>query len=491
MIRGKRLLPKASWCSPNDARSTVVFSVAAALLVVATTVFLSRSAAATPSAETFDDTYANTVSSTNISSDGSPDRITWNGGEWYLHGANLPWYNWGCDFGCGRSGGVLQSAAVIGNRLAGDFNNVRWWVFPGDDPWQLSNMSATYADFDRALELAEEHDVYYTFTLFSSPTAVDLNNPERVVQALTPLFQRYGDHPRILSWEVFNEPEFAVWSNEVSEAAIVAFTRQVVDAIHEHTASYATVGHAMLDGIAMWDSVDLDYHQPHWYDYMESGNWCALCTTAAELRSRYGTDKPIVIGEFYAGSEVDAEDYLQQFYDRGYAGAWAWSLFPERTDDGMRIDERAVARFVATHGDIGPTSNGGAPSEPSPTMTPTPTPTSTPSPTPSSTPTPTATPTPPVGGDELVWSTSARAGQRVVRPGSSISVEARVGADGPARALIDLEVYGPTGEKVSQEWWDNREFAAGHPRSFTKQLTLPKNARRGTYTVKIGIFGPN
>ncbi|MDZ7726974.1 MAG: hypothetical protein U5Q44_01560 [Dehalococcoidia bacterium] len=215
------------------------------------------------------------------------DRLAWEGQEWYLHGANLPWYNWGCDFGCGSSGGVVENSSTIGSRLDGNFNNVRWWTFPGD-PWQLDNIQATYADFDRALELAEQHDIYYTFTLFSSPAEVNLDDPHAVAEQLAPLLQRYGDHPRILSWEVFNEPEFAVWNGEVDEAATVEFTRVIVDAIHQYTHSYAGVGHAILDGIPMWDSVDLDYFQPHWYDYMSSG--VSGVPSAPPLpRSRNGT----------------------------------------------------------------------------------------------------------------------------------------------------------------------------------------------------------
>ncbi len=33
-------------------------------------------------------------------------RITWESRQWYLHGANVPWFNWGCDFGCGANGGA-------------------------------------------------------------------------------------------------------------------------------------------------------------------------------------------------------------------------------------------------------------------------------------------------------------------------------------------------------------------------------------------------
>jgi hypothetical protein len=96
------------------------------------------------------------------------DRIAWNGGNWYLQGVNVPWYNWGCDFGCnatnGRTGGVSThlptlSAAFAQVQEAG-IHVVRWWVFPGD-PAQIMRDAAgvpvgidpaVYADFDAALQ---------------------------------------------------------------------------------------------------------------------------------------------------------------------------------------------------------------------------------------------------------------------------------------------------------------------------------------------------
>src|SRR5688500_3158582 len=45
------------------------------------------------------------------------NRLSWNGAEWYLHGVNVPWYHWGCDFGCnatnGKTGGVSTNMAVL------------------------------------------------------------------------------------------------------------------------------------------------------------------------------------------------------------------------------------------------------------------------------------------------------------------------------------------------------------------------------------------
>ena len=50
-------------------------------------------------------------------------RVPWQGGSWYLHGANVPWYNGGCDFGCAASGGA--SSAASRGALAPGFDRAR------------------------------------------------------------------------------------------------------------------------------------------------------------------------------------------------------------------------------------------------------------------------------------------------------------------------------------------------------------------------------
>src|SRR5437763_12337144 len=71
-------------------------------------------------------------------------RIPWQGSSWYLHGANVPWVNWACDFGCGSSGGGVSSssvqsqvAPVFAQVQAANMHVIRWWVFEGD-PWQIN-----------------------------------------------------------------------------------------------------------------------------------------------------------------------------------------------------------------------------------------------------------------------------------------------------------------------------------------------------------------
>jgi hypothetical protein len=57
-------------------------------------------------------------------------------------------------------------------------------------------------------------------------------------------------------------------------------------------------------------------------------------------------------------------------------------------------------------------------------------------------------------------------------------------------ALIDVEVYSPSGAKVYQQAYDSQAFAAGQTRTYQPTWTVPTAAADGTYTVKIGVFTP-
>ncbi len=98
-------------------------------------------------------------------------------------GVNYAWRNFGADFGGLASWsirGVAAAAADYGADLkemkAGGASLIRWWVFPdfrsdgvqfdaSDDPTGVS--PTALADIAKALELAEEADVYLVPTLFS------------------------------------------------------------------------------------------------------------------------------------------------------------------------------------------------------------------------------------------------------------------------------------------------------------------------------------
>jgi hypothetical protein len=124
------------------------------------------------------------------------------------------------DFGGGTGDGVQANRADIGSRFAqvqGTGSTViRWWMFEGG-AWQVNRDGsgmptslnpAIYPDIDAALQLAAQYNLYYNFTLFSGVGAGDFpttwrTNPSQrqaLANVLAPLFARYKDNPRIMSW---------------------------------------------------------------------------------------------------------------------------------------------------------------------------------------------------------------------------------------------------------------------------------------------------
>lgn len=307
---------------------------------------------------------------------GIASRIPWQNQNWYLHGCNLPWYNWEGDFG-GGTNGVANAAnrnvidAAFSRAAASGMRTIRWWCFEGSG-WQVTRdganlptglNSAIYVDFDAALELAAAHDVYLVFNLFSSHSTVPATWTTDPLQraalgaVLEELFARYANHPRILAWEPFNEPEFQVTNGTFTMADVVATGKAISDAVHRRTNALTAVANGHIDFLNYWVGNGFDFYSPHWYDYMNGGGWDAWNHTYAELVAQEGLDGPVVIGEFYAGPTPRWEG----FYTRGYAGAWAWSLLSDRTSDGLTIPDAEAAAFAAAHADTGPRENLSAP----------------------------------------------------------------------------------------------------------------------------------
>jgi hypothetical protein len=295
-------------------------------------------------------------------------RIPWVGRSWYLNGVNYPWVHYGNDFGGNAWGAYGVHEHATGATVDADFarmeqrgvRSVRWWLFADGRAgirWDSNGMPVgvddyVYPDLDSALALALKHHLYLELVLTDY---LLLNNAKRVngvqvggrasvisvvagQQALVakvfkPLFQRYGRNQQILAYQVMNEPEWAIRedhsgdpriSQPVSLATFQRFTRDVASSVHTHTRSYVTLGSAAMRWVRQWQGLGLDFYSIHYYDWMHQLPDADLYDADY---SAFRLDAPVVVGEYPPGGKTaDFHQYMDNWFNRGYAGAWVWSL---------------------------------------------------------------------------------------------------------------------------------------------------------------------
>ncbi len=295
---------------------------------------------------------------------GTANRI----GGYFLAGANMPWLNFGSDFG-GSGGDVASNTAEVDTKLqaaqAAGLHYVRWWMFEGGSPQITRDSSGTptglnpavYTDIDSALTEAAKYDIYFDFTLFGSTNDdstthqwwEDPTKRAALTTVLTPLFAHYSGNPRVHTWEIVNEPDWQTRNGITTQAGAINTVNLLADAVHANSSALVTVGQAQIQDIPTWVGSHIDFYSPHYYDaFGATGGGVPWNQPASSPDG-----KPVVIGEFQAGAGVSQSRY-QGLYDMGYAGAWAWSLSPEFTSDGFGIDLAGCASFTIDKTDIGP-----------------------------------------------------------------------------------------------------------------------------------------
>ncbi|HVA40997.1 MAG TPA: hypothetical protein VNF49_10055, partial [Candidatus Binataceae bacterium] len=88
------------------------------------------------------------------------------------------------------------------------------------------------------------------------------------------------------------------------------------------------------------------------------------------------------------------------------------------------------------------------------------------------------------------WATSARVSAASLNAGQRETVTVSVRSNTALSALVDIEIYDPSGAKVFQTYYDNRSFGGGVAQSFAQSWRVPTNAKKGTYRVMVGVFSP-
>lgn len=297
------------------------------------------------------------------------NRISWNGIDSYLTGANFPWLNYGTDFGTGAWGKTTDwtHAATLFQTMHSDKINVtRWFVFadgryspefvnPATDSAVTGLDGQFFADVDRMLQIAHDNNIYLIpclvdfhmfntrvssagvyggghYSVFGTPAI----RQTYLDNALKPLLQHIAASPYknyVLAYDIINEPEWNVaglgaGSNAFPIATMQTFITECANYIHLYGGgAYATAGTAQFKWLYASKNCGLDFYEPHWYPKNSGESLPAYASL--------GLDKPAIVGEFPAtandyviGSTApySAQWYLDSIYNAGYAGEMAWSF---------------------------------------------------------------------------------------------------------------------------------------------------------------------
>ena len=321
--------------------------------------------------------------------------LMYNGKKIFFSGTNLAWADYNSDVGDAPLDENAWRKAVEGTRAAGG-NAIRWWLFnnmsqsPKIDPSThlVSGIKEnTVQNMKKALDIAAEYGVMVSMCLFShnlmepnqwgiyAGEKVDFTANKKLFEdagtvafinkALAPVIRTLGNHPALMSWEIFNEPEGMTsecngWTKEKMEMAkIQKFTNKVAAAIHKVNKDFlVSTGSVNIQYQKYWNDEaliaaggestgTLDFFQTHYYPYYQGDEVSPFVNTAAAMQTKYGYDaKPMIIGEFPASgwsgttytasmaakTQISAEEAYQKAYDGGYAGALAWQYIGDKTE---------------------------------------------------------------------------------------------------------------------------------------------------------------
>jgi hypothetical protein len=278
-------------------------------------------------------------------------------------GVNLPWHRYGCDFGTNawQTPGLARHDCTRVRRALAEARRsgadaVRWFLFCDGragidydaDGLPLGLQASVHDDVDRALDVVGDAGLRLVPVLFDFHWARPLRMVEGVqlggrawilrdavtrhlltTRVVDPLLAHVGDDPRILMWDLCNEPEWMVrpgWppAARVASHAIRRWLAELALHVRWGSRHPVTVGLASGRGVSLLRDADVDVLQVHWYDQHQRRSPLERCPVLP------GRPRPVVLGEYpSAGSRRTVHDILEAARRAGYAAAWGWSLLAD------------------------------------------------------------------------------------------------------------------------------------------------------------------
>ncbi|MDA0196775.1 MAG: PKD domain-containing protein [Bacteroidetes bacterium] len=288
----------------------------------------------------------------------------------FMSGINIAWSR-GSNFARDVTNFVDSDWTQIFDAIeAAGGNACRWWLHTNGAYSPLFNSAGEVTGLNsqeidnmkKGLDMAYDRGIMISMCLWSfdmlqnnsrystSRNRALLEDPNitrtYIDNALIPILESIGNHPAVMSWEIFNEPEGMTelgWADSrTTMAAVQQFVNLTAGAIHREVPTAlvsngswsfrasTNVGSGNFDFYSDSQLIaaggdpagTLDFVQVHYYDHFSTDN-----SPFHNPASHWGIDKPIVIGEFPADGvlEYSAEECFERAYQLGYAGAMSWS----------------------------------------------------------------------------------------------------------------------------------------------------------------------